>query len=420
MVMKRVLLFLALSILFLSCAKEEPLRVDVTSGTVKFELSAVHPAATKAVKTGWEKGDVIFVFFEKAPAPRYLKMTYDGGSWSTAEMDGSAPTPDCRGLKEGDSGSMHAIFLPFGSGATVTSSDGRFKFSTTYYTFYLTAVLDYTVSDNKVSGAFKMEIPEGYVQFFIEGSSPMDGDYTLGTDAVVPVGVEFIDQDGTIVETSDKSAGDDMVGYAYGGGYIFSGKLAYWPKQRNYFYFAKTDVKRHKYDYVRSDLFVEVKTLSSHNAVKLPSDDSGKWQGVGRDISVRMKTADGEDLGLWATCNHLQDVPESLGGKYDFDGANALGVSIPSKSQLEALVKKCTWHWMSVHGITGMVVKSATGFMFLPTDNRTGSEGHYWSSTRSSAYGARLYFHQNNIINVTGYTSLPSGKYAVRAMMPEI
>lgn len=416
--MKRVLLFMALSILFLACAKEEPFRVDVTSGTVKFELSAVHPAATKAVKTGWEQGDVIFVFFNKVPAPRYLKMTYDGASWSMAEMDGTAPAPDCLGLNEGDSGSMRAVFLPFGSGATVSSSGDRFKFSTTYYSYYLTAVLDYTVSDNKVSGAFKMQIPEGYVQFYMEGSTPVDGDYTLGTDAVVPVGVEFIDPDGTIVETSDKKPGDDMVGYAYEEGYLFSGKLAYWPDKRNYFYFAKTDVNRHRHNYVRSDLFIEVKTLSSHAAVKLPSDNSDKWQGVGRGIRVKMRTDSGEDLGLWYTCNYLQDVPESLGDKYDFDSANSLGTTIPSESQLEALVKKCTWHWMSVHGVTGMVVKSATGFMFLPTDNRTGSEGHYWSSTRNSVYGARLYFHQNNIINVTGHTSLPSGKYAVRTIMP--
>lgn len=408
---------MALSFFILSCAKEEPFRVDVTSGTVKFELSADHPAATKAVKSGWEKGDVIFVFFNNVPAPKHLKMTYDGESWSMAEMDGSAPTPDCLGLNEGDSGSMRAIFLPFGSDATVSSSGDRFQFSTTYYSYYLTSVLEYTVADYKVSGAFKMEIPEDYVQFFMEGSYPKDGDYTLGTDAVVPVGVEFIEPDGTIVETSNKMPGDDMVGYAYDEGYIFSGKLAYWPDKRDYFYFAKTDVNRHKHNYTRSDYFVEVKTLASHNAIKLPSDYSEKWQGVGPGIRVRMKTDDGEDLGLWFTCNYNQELPESLGERYDFAGANALEVAIPSADQMDALVKKCTWHWMSVHGVTGMVVKSATGFMFLPTDNQTGSEGHYWTSSRSTVYGARLYFHQNNIINVTEYTSLPSHKYAVRGIM---
>ena len=415
--MKRVLLFVALSILFFSCAKEDPLRIDVTSGTVKFELSAVHPAATKAVKAGWEAGDVIFVFFDNVPAPRYLRMTYDGASWKTAEMDGATPAPDCLGLEEGGTGSMRAIFLPFGSDATVLSSGGRFKFSTTYYTYYLTSVLDYSVTDNKVSGAFKMEIPEDYVQFFMEGSTPKDGDYTLGTDAVVPVGVEYVNPDGTIVETSDKSAGDDMTGYAYGDGYLFSGKLTYWPEQRNYFYFAKTDVNRHRHNFVRSDLFVEVKKLSSHSAVKLPSDDSQKWQGVGRGIRVKMRTDAGEDLGLWLSCNYNQDVPESLGDKYSFADAKALNVVIPSERQMEALVKKCTWHWMSVHGVTGMVVKSATGFLFLPSDNKTGSEGHYWSSSRTSLYGARLYFHQNSIINVTSYTSLLSSKYPLRQVM---
>ena len=405
---------MALSLLFLSCAKEDPFRMDVTSGTVKFELSAVHPAATKAVKTGWEKGDVIFVFFNKVPAPKFLKMTYDGASWSTAEMDGETPAPNCLGLKEGASGSMRAVFLPFGSDASVCYNGPRFRFSTTYYSYYLTAVLDYSVKDNKVSGAFKMEIPEGYVQFYMDGFSPMDGDYTLGTDAVVPVGLEYINADGTLVETSDKSAGDDMTGYAYGEGFLFSGKLANWPEKHDYFYFARKKVNRNSHKFVRSDLFVDVKTLSSHSAVKLPSYESEKWQEVGLENTVRMETADGEDLGQWFTCNYNQHAPERLGDKFSFADANSLDVALPSESQMDALVNKCTWHWISVHGVYGMVVKSATGFLFLPSDNKSGSEGHYWSSSHTSLYGARLYFHQNNIINVTEYTSLMSNKFAVR------
>lgn len=37
-----------------------------------------------------------------------------------------------------------------------------------------------------------MEIPDDYVQFFVEDAAATDGAYTLGTDAVIPVGVASI------------------------------------------------------------------------------------------------------------------------------------------------------------------------------------------------------------------------------------
>ena len=45
---------------------------DATPIQITFNLSATHPdgAATKAVKTGWENEDVIFVFFNNVPAPK--------------------------------------------------------------------------------------------------------------------------------------------------------------------------------------------------------------------------------------------------------------------------------------------------------------------------------------------------------------
>lgn len=82
---------------------------------------------------------------------------------------------------------MQAVFLPFGSDATVSASGTSFIFSTTYYAYYLTATLDYTVSDNEVSGAFNMEIPDDYVQFFVEDAAATDGAYTLGPTSALCV-----------------------------------------------------------------------------------------------------------------------------------------------------------------------------------------------------------------------------------------
>ena len=412
---KYLILLLAALVALVSCGKEvlDPVDGDDSAqpAAITFHLDASHPADTRAVKSGWEWGDAIFVFFTGVAAPKHLKMTYDGSSWTSAEYDGLTKSLGALGLKNGDAGTMRAVFLPFGSDATVSASDGSFTFSTTYYAYYLTATLAYTVTDNEVSGAFDMTIPDDYVQFFIEDANATDGAYTLGTDAVIPVGVASIAADGSIVETSDKVAGNDMVGYAYESGdakgYLFSGKLTSWSYGANY-YFAKTKVA----DGSRADYFAQpANALASHSAVKLPANDNvyvvqydapntGKWIPVGSTITVTLYRVSGTPqmemvfpLGTWFTCNYGQSAPEALGTLYSFDNANALGVSLPTKDQFESIndSRFCSYTWLKVHGQQGVVIKADRGFLFLPAQN--GSLGYYWSSTElDHDIGFHLYF----------------------------
>ena len=382
---KYLILMLAAAAALVSCGKEtlapevevpENVNESVQATPITFNLSANHPDATKAVKEDWQDGDAIFVFFTGAAAPKHLKMTFDGSSWTSAEYDGASLTAGALGLKNGDSGTMRAVFLPFGSDATVSASGTSFIFSTTYYAYYLTATLDYTVSDNEVSGAFNMEIPDDYVQFFIEDAAATDGAYTLGTDAVIPVGVASIAADGTITDTSDKAAGNDMIGYAYQDGYLFSGKLTSWAFGSNY-YFAKTKTA----DNTRADYFVNGKTLASHSAVKLPANSSvinlagtsGKWVPVGSGLKVNMGNVNvdeymAESLGKWQTCNEGATKPEQVGTLYTFDQATALdGVYIASKYTFDRMLAQLSWTWLSVNGKQGVVVKAkdTNGFMTL-------------------------------------------------------
>ena len=312
---------------------------------------------------------------------------------------------------------MRAVFLPFGSNANVVANGTSFTFSTTYYSYYLTATLDYTVTNNKVSGAFNMVIPENYVQFFVEDASATVGGYSLGTDAVIPVGVASIDRYGNVVETSDKNAGDDMTGYAYDNGidpkgYLFSGKLngnyhsVYYDGSASVeagaYYFAKT-----KDGGGRADYFLTGKSLVSHSAVKLPSNDNvysvqdgspntGKWVPVGEDITVELfgisETPPQEvSHGVWYTCNYGQSLPELLGPIKNPGNANNLGVTLPTKDDFELIVSSsyCTWTWLTVHGRPGIVVKADRGFIFLPAMNN--DKGGYWSSSPEEG-GSRYYF----------------------------
>lgn len=390
--MKKYLIFLmTAAAVFVSCGQDNLLPEDETiqQTPITFNLTANHPDATKAVKTGWEEGDAIFVFFNNVAAPKHLKMTYNGASWASAEYNGATQTDGALGLKNGDTGTMRAVFLPFGSNATVSADGTSFVFSTTYYAYYLTATLEYTVTNNKVIGAFNMTIPDDYVQFFIEDGDATDEAYTLGTDAVIPVGVASIAADGTITETTDKEAKDDLPGYAYEGytydnketkGYLFSGKLTSWSYGSNY-YFAKTKVESDPADNTRADLFVKPdNALASHGAVKLPDQYSDRWVNVGDGITVDM----GYELGTWYTCNYGATAPEDLGTKLNWADAVGAAGTLPSQSvfynfSLDRMLAECTW--IAIHGKEGLVMKSkdGNGFFFLPkTDD---DEGNYWSST---------------------------------------
>ena len=173
---KYLILFAAAMAAMVSCGKEviEPEIGVGEVAPISFDLTANHPDMTKAAKATWQAGDAIFVFFTGAAAPRHLKMTYDGSAWTSAEYDGATQTAGALGLKNGDTGTMRAVYLPFGSTATVSASGTSFTFSKTYYAYYLTATLAYTVADNEVSGAFDMTIPDDYVQFFVEDAAATD------------------------------------------------------------------------------------------------------------------------------------------------------------------------------------------------------------------------------------------------------
>lgn len=440
--MKKYLIILMTAVAVLvSCGQDNLLPEDETvqQTPITFNLTANHPDATKAVKTGWEAGDAIFVFFNNVAAPKHLKMTYNGSAWTSKEYNGATQTDGTLGLKNGDSGTMRAVFLPFGSNATVSADGTGFVFSTTYYAYYLTATLNYTVTNGKVSGAFDMSIPDGYVQFFIEDDwNVTDGAYTLGTDAVIPVGVASIDKDGDVVETSDKVAGNDMVGYAYGSGhakgYLFSGKLNADYNSRRFvgetmikkdaYYFAKTKVESDPADNTRADYFVSGKAINSHSAVKLPANGNSKWQAVGSGIYYELKFIvdagtpweSETSLGTWYTCNYGCTVPEQLGTLYTFDGANALaGITLPTKAQFETLntTGRANWIWLPVHGQLGMVVQASNAFLFLPAQESI--SGYYWSSTELSSdsdYAWSLHFDHKGGHRMS-YDSHPN-KYVVR------
>ncbi|MBP3203283.1 MAG: hypothetical protein J6M31_06755 [Bacteroidales bacterium] len=320
-----------------SCGKEVPGKPDETGEAVVFNLEAVHPdgADTKAVKTGWDNGDVIFVFFNKAAAPNYLKMTYDGSSWTSSEYAGATATPGTLGLKNGDTGTMRAVYLPFGGEETVSADGTSFVFGNTDYTYYLTATLPYTVEDNKVSGAFDMAIPEGYVQFFVEYSEPLSP-AELREPHLTPQGIARIDGEGNIV-TKALAHGAPLPGYVYQNGFLFSGILAEDARgvstDYHFTWVYKNSLGFKYYSYFEKDFTGKtLHTDATHGrAVKLPNGKTG-WDGIKYYKPVDIGCdVDGRRI-YWASRNvgAKKDFPENYtddglketwGDYYTWDGA---------------------------------------------------------------------------------------------------
>lgn len=396
--MKKLLFLAAVVLAVCSCGKEKPAPTPVVPSDIVFDLGAVYPeetpetaAATKSVKEGWEENDVIFVFFQQGTGltpvepPAYLEMkchiNNNKASWVCTVQNGPL------GLKNNDTGTMRAVYLPFGNAATVYEGDhvGEYEFDKYYSSYYLTATLPYTVSNNKVSGNFAMSVPEGYVQFYVADTAASDGAYSLSVDAVKPVEIVSVLSDGSL-NVNEKLPGDNMPGYKYKDGYLFSGVFvkSYTDTYGGNYYFAKTKIS----DGTRTDYFIGgKKVLASHDSVKLPANNSSKWQAVGSGKTVKLsKTGSTTSYGTWYTCNEGATKPESAGTLMGYDAAVAAQVTattpnkkLPPYSLLDKVRSVFTWTAVSVKRIPGMVLNSDGGFLFFPLGTTT-PEGWYWSA----------------------------------------
>jgi hypothetical protein len=323
---KNLIILVAVTLSLISCNKEPAnCALSESNGTeteISFELTAIHPdgASTRAVKTGWEDGDVIFVFFNNIAAPKYLRMSYDGSVWSSIQMNGASV--GTLGLSEGSSGTMRAVFLPFGNTAEISNEGTSFTFSETKYSYYLTATLDYMVSDGKISGAFDMKIPDGYIQFFLDDDSASSSTaIEIREPHLIPQGIASIASDGTIVHTTIAS-GAPVEGYVYdkankesgeSKGYLFSAVLDASSRNVSTTYYF-TMLKGGWYGTYYSKKF-ENKTWyrgnSDGRALKMPS--LSDWTVITYNKPVDLGTdVDGKRI-YWSDCNLGATKPKEYG-----------------------------------------------------------------------------------------------------------
>ena len=368
-----------LTLLALTACWQEPVLPEDGGGNsfdpskLRFNLTIEHPdGATKGVKKVWKDEDKVFLFINGITTG-YLTATLtntSGGSIWAAAYEGT----DLASL--GASGSLQAVYLPYGNGATPSYDNGQWTFSggtggTDTYYFYASNI-PYTVSSDILSATVKMVKPMDYVQLFIPCENA-SGTIQLACNGLQPAGFASIAAaDGTVTEKSPGAAGTAVHGYpdTLEGeeGYYVSGKQTDVPANDYYFALQKADGSYAHYFKRRTQPMVDNK------AYKLPA--YGDWPTVGSSRTVQI---DGKK---WKTVNEGASHPWTMGdGDLTASFVPGDGEGLPTVSEWNNLLDPnvATWKEMDILGQKGYLVVSVdapTNYIFLPCN--TSSATDYW------------------------------------------
>lgn len=309
--------------------EETPGTTDVSSaGKIVFDIKVNHPASeTKAVKSGWETGDIVYVFFnnvEISDTPKYATLTRTADGWDAAFSDGW----DGTGL-EASGATMSAVYFPFSSGTVQIAKDGdsySFRADDPFqwtdapiFTYYLQAEkADYTISVasgiSTLSGTLDMQIPSDFVQFYLARDADKyhsNGRYRLSVRCVHPVACSAYIPAGTFSRKA-KSDGQPLPGYVYGDGVLFSGEV----NLDSYYGWTGTVTPPHRrvilFDTENSALTATFdKPLSGHSAINI---SSSVWtRAVQEPEKVDLGMVVGGKTIYWADRNLGADTPSDFG-----------------------------------------------------------------------------------------------------------
>ena len=225
--MKKTIAILGAFLVLIACDKQ--MTVPERNQEIKVDLTITRTDAfpgTKATfKNAWADNDVVFVFFQGVAAPKYLEMKYSGGSWT------STPKNELTAADLGASGTMTAVYLPYGSDAGVAADGTAFKFrkggaDLDYTGWFLQAASVAYTYDTELHGLLEMEAPSvsgKLIHFDISGFDSSD-EYDFYQEFVKPLTVSGVASDGTVT-MAEGAAGKAIPGFVDGTMMSFSGVL---------------------------------------------------------------------------------------------------------------------------------------------------------------------------------------------------
>jgi hypothetical protein len=461
-----VIFCLLLGVLTLSltaCYEEETVPVRKIS-ELRFNIQVNYASApnTKSVKTDWEDGDKIYVFFNVSEgattgylnATKYVTLTYKG---ETSKWEGAASSGLTNVLELGTAGTMYGIFFPFGDVSIASDGSSGVTFRTAgnatsmlngkpIYTYYMTSVgVPYTITDAgfvaTLTGTLNMTIPDGYVYFFVnkEGDKYCANEKCrLSAEGVVPTACTSYSA-GTFTESSI-AASKPLWGYAYGeNGVAFSAKVDdTWADAGDHKFYFFSDGDPAMTRNINGVLDI---SGSNHPSVKLSSPRSAPWA---RAMTTPTYTlmGDGQNGQKWADWNvgansvndpgiafrygeiipPVGDYDDATGnGGYElFNNYPLLDVArawlgsdwrSPSKTEMAALKSYNTSSLVNSGVVSGGTISTA-GYKFVNKTNSSNSiffpkrptssyyDAGYWTATSyNSNKQTQGYFYASSTIS---------------------
>lgn len=240
--MKKTLLFAVTILALFACSKESSVNEEgpIDASKIVFDIKVENADVTKGVKTAWQNGDVVYVFFEDNTT-QYVKMVYnsDDPSWEYTDKDDYNDYTDLTLTASGKK--VSAVYIPgfvCSEAPTYDSENGIWSFGTVGG-YYQTALSDYTVTSTAdvttLSANLSLAAPDNMIQVFFPLAVSIDmplaigQEYVLNMTNVIPF--EFYG----IAPGGDASCGNTEVGFpmtGYNGpvggesGYYFWGVLS--------------------------------------------------------------------------------------------------------------------------------------------------------------------------------------------------
>lgn len=219
--MKKTLLYLILAAGLVGCAKElNPATEETSAGNpVTFEINVQQ---TKAEKTLWADGDVIYVFF-KGISDKYLALTYNGSGWDESCPAGDLLDTDFAGVSDYKLAAVH-----FPVAVDVSFDEGEFQFSlegeVVHSYFMSESEKAYTVDGATVTATLSLAKPENVVLFHIPGIQDNLSDYVFSCELVKSINCTSV-SDAIVLQMVPKISGGDLLGCPDADGAIFTALL---------------------------------------------------------------------------------------------------------------------------------------------------------------------------------------------------
>ena len=236
---------------FVGCSKVEESPIVDGSNDVRVEFSVAEMDgfdSTRAVKSGWEAGDQIFVFFSAngswlladGSKANSVTLTYDGSEWS-AYANGVDET-----LLSSASGTFFAVHYPGVLNHLTLGLYDRFLFDGYEGGEILSAVGNYTIVDNVIKlPTLSLKMDAKAVQFSVKNLESLGGNWQLlvNKDRVKANG--YSDSDASspfnaynaanvmLYPSSQSHAMISLIGESWANGVAYKGDVSFYGKFDN-------------------------------------------------------------------------------------------------------------------------------------------------------------------------------------------